>query len=181
MNKLKYPYGAKSALFITSDDLNPALIFNQKHLIYNPDQALANLKKAAELSQKYHFPISYGFTPNYTYKENNQFKIINFLDNKYLKWKEELKKQIKKSLCSIFAHGKYHLPNFMTPDGDYENKEDWKYIKEIILKEFKIETKTFRSPGYQWKKSQNWTYQDYILNLRACGFEIILDAAYSLT
>jgi len=178
LNKKNYPYNAKSALFITSDDLNPAILMEGGSLVFNPVLALENLKKAGDLGRRHNFTISYGFVPDYVYPEAGRMATVNFLESKYESWRKELKNQVKDGTCTIFAHGRHHLPGFAAPGGGYETQKDWLYIRRIILKEFGIETFTFRSPGYQWKKSQGWSHKDYIHNLKTSGFEIVMDSAY---
>lgn len=176
---LQFPFGTRSAFFLTSDDLNPAFIGEREKLYLKPALALENLIKAGQLLAQNKFHISYGFVPEYSCEKNDSsYQIANFKESCFNEWNIELKEQIRKGLCSLFAHSRYHLNDFAKPSGGFEEESDWAYVKEVIEKIFSQTTFTFRSPGYQCKKSENWSYSDYIRALKKAGYLILLDKSY---
>jgi hypothetical protein len=191
MAVIKFPYKARSAFFLTCDDLNPAihLDYETKKYFVDAELALEKLKILGSKSREFGIPISYGLCVEYSHKcyqgeQEVGWVKANFLDGKYSQWREELKRQIEQKRASLFLHSYYHsssLGEFKRPPyiGGYEGRTDWVEAKKIIKDYFGKDVETFRSPGYGFKCSEGWTYYKFLGILKNIGFKILLDKHFS--
>ncbi|MFH1776968.1 MAG: hypothetical protein ABH952_05355 [Candidatus Omnitrophota bacterium] len=180
-----YPYGAKSAFWFTSDDLNPALYATERpqnsgKLLNDSSASLKALIWMGNMSRQYQVPVCYGIVPCYTpaATSNSGRVIADFTRPEYKKWREVLLDFINEKIAWLFFHGMYHsIPIYKRPTniGGYEDASDWQTGLDLIEQYFMVEIKTFRSPFYRPKTIDGWTFPRFIDELKNIGITTYLD------